>query len=366
MCRIYNTIGSLTSLKSHLTNCNIHDFKSLKEVMNFQSSYNAIREQIISNHENLIEQEKNMLSMDLQQLDIQIETEKQQSEQRLTDELNNLKQQLNALTTYTPNNIFQKITKVLKIWKQKRKLTYKEDNFKNEVQISISNLFESYQIKQNRFQFISSKTKEAVIQSAQAHLSELERKKVTIDEVNSYIYGALGEQKVVKTLENLSDDYFLINDFSISFHPPIYNRQEDDYISSIQIDHILVGPSGVFLIETKNWSEKSLENLSLRSPVLQIKRTSLALFKLLNNEISNYNLSLNMHHWGDRKITIRNLIAMTHTKPKEEFQYVKILTVNELIGYVNYFKPIFTNDETQKIAEFLIDINNSKLITTIN
>ena len=63
MCRIYNTIGSLTTLKSHLENSQIYDFKSLKEVMDFQSSYTAIRQKLFSHHENLIEQEKNKLPL---------------------------------------------------------------------------------------------------------------------------------------------------------------------------------------------------------------------------------------------------------------------------------------------------------------
>ena len=191
---------------------------------------------------------------------------------------------------------------------------------------------------------------------------ELERKKAIIDELNSFIFGALGEQKVVKTLESLPDEYFLINDFSISFSTPIYNKQENDYIKSIQIDHILVAPSGIFLIETKNWSEKSIENLNLRSPVQQIRRTSFALFKFLNNEITNYHLHLDKHHWGDKRISIRNVIVLTNTKPKEEFQYVKILTLTELLGYVKYFKPVFSNLETQKITDYLVNLNNYKTI----
>ena len=121
-----------------------------------------------------------------------------------------------------------------------------------------------------------------------------------------------------------------------------------------------MAPSGIFLIETKNWSEKSLENLSLRSPVEQIKRASFVLFYLLNNEKSNYHLRLNKHHWGTKKISIKNLIVLTKRKPDEEFQYVKILTTDELISYVNYFKPIFSNDETKKIAEMILKMNEMK------
>ena len=112
-----------------------------------------------------------------------------------------------------------------------------------------------------------------------------------------------------RLLEKLSDEYIIINDFSVSFSPAIFNRQENDYIKSVQIDHILVAPSGIFLIETKNWSEKSLENLNLRSPVQQIRRASFVLFMLLNNAMSNYYLSLDRHHWGDKKISIKKRIG---------------------------------------------------------
>ena len=350
MCRTYNTIGSLTTLKSHLYRNNIYDFKSLKEVVDFQNSYTTYRKQLISNHENLIEQEKNMLKADLQQLDVSIEVQKRQSEQRLTDEIEKLRLELN----YEPTTFFQKLTKNLRLWNYKKKIKYKEQNFDIEVKKSISTLVDTYKVKKNRYQFINTQFNDAVRESYRHPLSELERKKTIIDGLNSFIYGAYGEQKVVKTLEELSDEYFLINDFTVSFSPAIYNRQEDDYIKSVQIDHILVAPSGIFLIETKNWSEKSLANLNLRSPVQQIKRTNFVLFKLLNNEISNYHLRLDRHHWGEKKIPIRNLIVLTNTKPKEEFQFVKILTVDELIRYVKYFKQVFSNAETQRIVDFLI------------
>jgi hypothetical protein len=48
MCRTYNTIGSLTTLKLHLEENDIHDFKSLKEVINFQKSYTILWQQLIS------------------------------------------------------------------------------------------------------------------------------------------------------------------------------------------------------------------------------------------------------------------------------------------------------------------------------
>ncbi|WP_347069071.1 nuclease-related domain-containing protein [Flavobacterium sp. WV_118_3] len=357
MCRTYNTIGSLTTLKSHLKRNNIHDFTSLKEVIDFQKSYSILQQELISHHGSRIEQEKNSLNIDLPNLDRTIEVQRHESILRLTNEIDKLKQQLNIATINTSKNFLHKIICRLKQRDYKRKIKFKENNFDSELEKSISALTYNYQVKMNRYQFIASHFNEAVKQSARYALSELERKKTTIDSLNNFIYGALGEQKVVKTLETLSDEYFLINDFTVSFSPAIYNRQENDYIQSVQIDHILVGPSGIFIIETKNWSEKSLANLSLRSPVEQIKRTNFVLFYLLNNTKSDYHLSLDSHHWGNKKIPIKNLIVLTNTKPQEEFQYVKVLTVNELLSYVNYFKPIFSPVETKRITEMLLRIN---------
>lgn len=51
--------------------------------------------------------------------------------------------------------------------------------------------------------------------------------------------GTLGEYEVGAELERLSDDFFLFNDV---------NTKRGNF------DHIIVGPTGLFAIETKNWS----------------------------------------------------------------------------------------------------------------
>lgn len=359
MCKVYNSIGSLTTVKFHLRRHNINDFKSLNEVIAFQKNYYTYRQQITSSHEVLIEQEKRTLSTDISQLDNSIKADKINIERELRKEIEILKQKLNNLSSSTPANFIHKLTNSLKKSFLKMKIRNKALHIDSKIDYSIRNSVKIFTDKSNRYQYIVSHFSDAVNESSLVPLKELERKKRIIDEVNTFIYGALGEQKVVKELENLSDEYFLINDFSLSFKTPIYNRKENDYIKSIQIDHILVSPSGIFLIETKNWSEESLNNLSLRSPVEQIKRTNFALYKILSEEIINYNnLNLYKHHWGDRKIPIRNLIVLINLKPKEEFQYVKILTVNEILGYVNYFKPTFSSEETQEIAHYLRNLIN--------
>ncbi len=364
MCKTFNQIGSLTTLKLHLGRNGIHDFKSVKEIIEFQNSYAFYRQQIVSLHEELIEQEKGRLRSDLQELDAEIAIQKQELEQKLADEIERLNQQLNLQALIVPANLFQKTTKRLRQWFCKQNFKQKEKRIGFESNRFTGKLQELRETKENRLNFIISNFDEAVTQSSRIELSEIEKKKSVVDSLSSFVYGALGEQKVVKTLEALPDEYFLINDFAVSFSPAIYNRQENDHIKSVQIDHVLVAPSGIFIIETKNWSEKSLEDMSLRSPVEQVRRTSFALFKLLNNGISNHHLGIDKHHWGNRKISIKNLIVFTGPKPNIEFQHVKILALNELLRYIGYFEPIFFGHETTSIADFLLSINDKKVIRT--
>lgn len=352
MCRTYKKIGSLKSLKFHLEKNHIHDFKSIKDVITFQNSYPRLRQELIAFHENQIENEKNLLNIDLPVLQTATETLKQETIQKLTEEIEKLKEQLHSSSQNASTNFFHKLKIAFRNWNYKKQIKDQEQNFETNVKMAISPILEEYNLKSHRFEYLTTRFNDAVTRSALHSISELDRKKTIIEEKKSFIYGALGEQKVVKTLEALSDDYFLINDFDVTFYPAIYNSQEDEYIKSIQIDHILIGPPGIFLIETKNWSEKSLENINMRSPVEQIKRNSYALFHLLNNK---HNL-LDRHHWGNKKIPIKNLIVFTNTKPREEFQYVKILNCDELINYVYYFKPVFNFEETKRITEILLEM----------
>ena len=154
---------------------------------------------------------------------------------------------LDDLSSPTSANFIHRLANSLKKWFLKKKIRNKELCVNSKIADSIRTLVEVHSEKNNRYQYIVSHFTKAVNESCLVPLKELERNKRIIDEVNTFIYGALGEQKVVKELENLSDDYFLINDFSLSFETPIYNRQENDYIKSIQIDHVLVSPSGIFL-----------------------------------------------------------------------------------------------------------------------
>ena len=57
----------------------------------------------------------------------------------------------------------------------------------------------------------------------------------------SFQKGAVGEQSVAELLARLPDSYVLLNDLVLPGHPG-------------NIDHVLIGPCGVVVIETKRWA----------------------------------------------------------------------------------------------------------------
>jgi len=213
MCKVYNAVGCLTTVKLHLHQHRITDFNSLKEVITFQTNYTPNRKQIISEHEQLIEQEKRALESDISHLDSSIKAEKSHFEDKLRNKIEKLKQELNNLSQSASTNFIQRLRNGIKIWYYKKKIKYKELNFDSQIAYSTRSSTEQRKQKYNRYQYIVSYFEDAVNESSSVTLKELERKKAAIGEVNTSILGALGEQKVVKELENLPDEYFLVNDF---------------------------------------------------------------------------------------------------------------------------------------------------------
>jgi len=149
MCQIYNTIGSLTSIKSQLEHNYINDFKSLKDVIDFQNSFSYIKQNLISYHENLIEQEKNTLKKELEHLELEIKTQRLYLEKYLSDEIEKLKDLLNIYRNKKETNLFKKLLLFFKQSSLTKKIKFKENNFDFDLQKSISNTVNDERKKRN-------------------------------------------------------------------------------------------------------------------------------------------------------------------------------------------------------------------------
>lgn len=353
MTIVEGQIEPLKQLKEALSRSGIKRFNSIGEIDRFIKNYETEKKQLPSLIESALEAEIQGMHSTLARHQQIYEELKAGIRNEITQKAQELEVETRKARDKSKKNLFYRIVYFLKIKNLSRRRSNLEKNLESIIKNKTSNAedkvarleVEIADCLENKRNIISERCKES--------FEDLTYTKEVVDGLYTLIAGAIGESSVVKALQQLSDDFYLFNDFSLNFDPPIYNKNEDDRIFSIQIDHLLVCQSGVFLLETKNWSRRSIESLDLRSPVKQILRTSYALFVLLNSDSKFDDIKLEHHHWGSKKIPIRNVIVMTNEKPKEEFKHVKVLSLSELNGYIQYFEQLFSGKEVKSIFEYL-------------
>jgi hypothetical protein len=154
--------------------------------------------------------------------------------------------------------------------------------------------------------------------------------------------GLQGEKQVVKLLSrSLSDDYFLINSLYLQG-------------GGGDIDHIVLAPAGVFVLETKNWSgtiinqgdqwKRLVKSGSGKSPSNQVKINVTRIRQIIDS-------SPNLHYLG---IGVEGIVVLTNKNAK--FQLVNpTVTILKLPQLPNYIlnrgsQRRFSCDQLEAIA----------------
>ena len=139
-----------------------------------------------------------------------------------------------------------------------------------------------------------------------------------------YNAGWEGEKRVAKLLSSkLSDDYFLINDLNL------HNSGGD-------IDHLVLAPSGVFVLETKNWSgditcngdiwQRAGKGNFKGSPSLQVKRNAAKIKRIIDSSQAFRSLDV----WVEGLVVFTNNHAALHLNNPT----VLILKLPQLPSYI--------------------------------
>lgn len=352
MAVIEGQIEPLKKLKETLHQNGITRFGSIGEINDFLKNYDTEKNEISKTVEIEFACEVNQLEKDLAKHQEFYETLKADVSNETNAKIKGLEIELKLATEQSNKSFFHKVFRYPKIKILNGKKASLEKNFESIVSERARRAENEVSETQDQLNDYKTNRDVHIAERCLKSSEELENTKEVVDSLYNLIAGAIGENAVMKEVQKLPDSFHLFNDFSVEFNPPIYNRKEDDRIYSIQIDHLLVCEAGIFALETKNWGKQSLKSIDLRSPVKQIKRSSYALFVLLNSQ-SRHNIGLERHHWGRKQIPVKNLIVMTGAKPKEEFNHVKVLSLKELNGYVTYFDPVFSAAEVENICDYL-------------
>jgi len=108
-----------------------------------------------------------------------------------------------------------------------------------------------------------------------------------LEKNRSYLIGATAEQQVVGVLSQLPDDYHIMSGVDLHRFDTAYWWQRKDEIRFQQIDPVVIGPTGLFLIGTKNWSGADIE-LKTGDIKRQVRIASQALWLYMKDEYRFY------------------------------------------------------------------------------
>ena len=351
MAIIHGQIESLKKLKNELASSGIDRFKSVKEITDFLHNFEYVKEVTINNIRHTLESEIKDLTIRIKENKDKIESVRSKTITDIQVHKDLLEIKIDKLSAKANKSSFHKLICNYFIKRKRKSLDYYATNPSEIIENALKSIRKVIENDENNLLYLIN-NKELIINNRSIpEIQKLSFIKDKIEDLKPIIAGAVGEDLVLQEIEKLPDSFILINDYSLKFTPPIYNKNTKDRILSIQIDHLLIAQSGIFILETKNWSKESIESSDLRSPVEQITRSSYALFILVNNA----KIELSGHHWGDKQIPIRNIVVLINGKPKEDFKYVRVKTINELNNYITYLGPVFSEEEVNRIAKFLIE-----------
>jgi len=346
-------VGSLTQLIDALEREGIGAFRTLDEIRsfhhNYESSLNRIRERC-----------REILRQEVADLESKYREFSRRLDQKIENRRTLLTNELEELTRTLARNERRNVLMRMFFFFRKKRLTKRkkilENSFENEVERPFRKGFA--RIDSLRAE-IEDRTNNAVqwIERYSARDREEQKRILSVFRRHKYLfYGAEGEERVARELSRLPDTYTVINDCSLEFSQPVYDRRNEDKIYSIQVDHVVVGPTGLYLVETKNWSKASVENTELFSPIRQLKRSNFAIFVLLNQAVERGDIDNFSNHWGDRKISPRKILCLINHRPTQEFQYVRILSENQITQYVGNQRQVFSQREVESLAKYLLSL----------
>jgi hypothetical protein len=164
--------------------------------------------------------------------------------------------------------------------------------------------------------------REAIIAN---HLLSLYREKDVLDSITrdyrSELKGYYGELIVMDTLQQLSDDYYVISDVRITRESG--HRFDGRMLKSARVDHIVIGPKGVYCIETKHWNSLKNKDTDKPSPGEQARRASHLLYKYLK------------YTCGLSGLKVMGIVLYTNTTIKGREDFVRFMRNDEVLQYLD-------------------------------
>ena len=327
MARIYGQSGCTDLLIQGVRKRGLTDLNSLNNITFFRNHFSDLMREAIEHAKEALTAEIRSLKNRIEQFVAEMKENIGNRESMLLAE----KEQIRELVNSSPNI---KMPKRLKILENKFEKELKKPFKKNKKTVDkMVNQCEKMEL--NYDTAIKKRTKKKI--------KQMNSSKQFLEKKAGFIPGAIGEERVVRELMELPDSFVIFNDVRLNLGKSIRWKKYNEYVKSCQIDHVVIGPSGIFLIETKNWNPATLHQTSF-SPHKQVDRAGyiffikfIKLFKKLG-----------------KKISIRSIVVFTREWPDLNYPQVKQLIPRELVPYILYFPRELMDDEIDSAAQWLV------------
>ena len=134
----------------------------------------------------------------------------------------------------------------------------------------------------------------------------------------------------------------MFNEIQVKLSKSVLWKKYIEYIRSAQIDHIVIGHTGIFLIETKNWSEMDISSVH-NSPHKQIDRAGVLFWIAQKQKFSTPFRTYNL------VVTLKPLI-------KYPYEQVYQLSIKELNKFILTRKLTLSPKQIEKIMNWLLHL----------
>jgi hypothetical protein len=269
MARIIGALGSEKVLIQELHNLGIGSLQSISQVEDHLKNSDSMNENLKDTERARVREEIEMMKIKHREF---MDNRTQQCAERLellTKERDTLRKKQGEPEEETWNP-FKIVIQKYRRWRDTRRLRVLEEQFWEEVDRPLTELANQILHLERRIRYLENNVEEEVLRRLAPRITEKERIDRALEHVRSWVIGARGERDVVLALAELPDTFVIINDVVLRLDPPMKTPQGLRF--QCQADHVVVGPPGVFNIETKYWSQESVQSLDLRSPVEQIRQ----------------------------------------------------------------------------------------------
>lgn len=323
---IFGRSGSVMYLKGRLVKKGIYGFETFQDIQDFKKNFKNILANSTKEEREKLNSIIDALKSDEQKLIEELKEKRAEFKESLIKEKQDLlerefgskeKRRVKRIDKILEKNLDKPFKKDLKqIKKTEKKIVSREKNIEKEIANSTKGLRKTQNIIKNNIAFVS---------------------------------GAVGETAAIRELKKLPESFFILNKATLSFSRAIRWRKYHQYAKSCKIDHVVVGPTGIFLIETKNWNPQRIYHTKF-TPHMQIDRAGYIFF-------------IHMMDYFNCKFPVYKVVATYRKLPEINYNYVDQMTIRELVNYILKKKEKLASHDVLRIFKWLKSgphINNYK------